>query len=109
MAAGPTSQTAHSCKLVLAGYPLNTPAPVSRGGVSKNWPILRTNSTENAGEGGGRGGQNPDNFVDAFIWLDDPEHKISIQVQRSAKRRGCLLGYSQAEPGRELTQPSPAF
>ena len=29
------------------------------------------------------------------------------EVQRSAKRRGCLLSYSQAEPGRELTQPSP--
>ena len=28
-------------------------------------------------------------------------------VQRSAKRRGCLLSYSQAEPGRELIQPSP--
>ena len=28
-------------------------------------------------------------------------------VQRWAKRRGCLLSYSQAEPGRELTQPSP--
>ena len=27
-------------------------------------------------------------------------------VQRSAKRRGCLLSNSQAEPGRELTQPS---
>ena len=27
-------------------------------------------------------------------------------IQRSAKRRGCLLSYSQAEPGRELTQPS---
>ena len=26
-------------------------------------------------------------------------------VQRSAKRRGCLLSYSQAEPERELTQP----
>ena len=26
-------------------------------------------------------------------------------VQRSAKRRGCLLSYSQAEPGRESTQP----
>ena len=26
-------------------------------------------------------------------------------VQRLAKRRGCLLSYSQAEPGRELTQP----
>ena len=30
-----------------------------------------------------------------------------VTVQRSAKRRGCLLSYSQAEPGRELTQPSP--
>ena len=29
------------------------------------------------------------------------------ELQRSAKRRGCLLSYSQAEPGRELTQPSP--
>ena len=28
-------------------------------------------------------------------------------LQRSAKRRGCLLSYSQAEPGRKLTQPSP--
>ena len=28
-------------------------------------------------------------------------------LQRSAKRRGCLLSYSQAEPGGELTQPSP--
>ena len=28
-------------------------------------------------------------------------------VQRSAKGRGCLLSYSQAEPGRELTHPSP--
>ena len=28
-------------------------------------------------------------------------------VQRSVKKRGCLLSYSQAEPGRELTQPSP--
>ena len=28
-------------------------------------------------------------------------------VQGSAKRRACLLSYSQAEPGRELTQPSP--
>ena len=30
-----------------------------------------------------------------------------MKIQRSAKRRGCLLSYSQAEPGRELTQPSP--
>ena len=29
----------------------------------------------------------------------------AIFVQRSAKRWGCLLSYSQAEPGRELTQP----
>ena len=29
----------------------------------------------------------------------------SFHVQRSAKRRSCLLCYSQAEPGRELTQP----
>ena len=28
-------------------------------------------------------------------------------ILRSAQRRGCLLSYSQAEPGRELTQPSP--
>ena len=32
---------------------------------------------------------------------------LEVTVQRSAKRRGCLLSYSQAEPGRELTQPSP--
>ena len=32
-----------------------------------------------------------------------------LAVQRSAKRRGCLLSYSQAEPGRELTQPSPCL
>ena len=30
----------------------------------------------------------------------------SLHVQGSAKRRGCLLSYNQAEPGRELTQPS---
>ena len=37
-------------------------------------------------------------------------YDVSMQqkcLQRSAKRRGCLLSYSQAEPGRELTQPSP--
>ena len=38
---------------------------------------------------------------------------LATAVQGSAKRRGCLLSYSQAEPGRELTQPSldlaPAF
>ena len=32
---------------------------------------------------------------------------MQLTVQRSAKRRGCLLSYSQAEPGRESTQPSP--
>ena len=26
-------------------------------------------------------------------------------MQKSAKRRGCLQSYSQAEPGRELMQP----
>ena len=34
---------------------------------------------------------------------------IHIHVQRLAKRRGCLLSYSQVEPGRELTQPSPCL
>ena len=32
---------------------------------------------------------------------------LTVQIQRSEKRRGCLLSYSQAEPGRELTQPNP--
>ena len=31
----------------------------------------------------------------------------SFHVQRSAKRRSCLLCYRQAEPGREFKQPSP--
>ena len=35
------------------------------------------------------------------------EELLKRNVHRSAKRRGCLLSYSQAEPGRELTQPSP--
>ena len=30
-------------------------------------------------------------------------------IQRWAKRCGCLLSYSHAESGRELTQPCPAF
>ena len=31
-------------------------------------------------------------------------HELSLMsVQRPAKRRGCLLSYSQAEPGRELS------
>ena len=39
-------------------------------------------------------------------------HSIHIRltfnsVQRLAERRACLLSYSQAEPGRESTQPSP--
>ena len=33
----------------------------------------------------------------------------SYRLQSSAKRRGCLLSYSQAEPGRELTQPNPCL
>ena len=33
--------------------------------------------------------------------------KYTHLIQRSAKRRGCLLSCSQAEPGRELTQPIP--
>ena len=32
---------------------------------------------------------------------------LHVHLQRSAKRSGSLLSYSQAEPGRELTQPSP--
>ena len=36
----------------------------------------------------------------ALFWAGVFKH-----VQRSAKRRGCLLSYSQAEAGRELTQP----
>ena len=31
--------------------------------------------------------------------------QTSTTLQRSAKRGVCLLPYSQAEPGRELTQP----
>ena len=37
----------------------------------------------------------------AVIW------HVCERVKRLAKRWGCLLSYSQAEPGRELTQPSP--
>ena len=32
---------------------------------------------------------------------------LPMTIQGSAKRLGCLLSYSQAEPGRELTQPIP--
>ena len=35
------------------------------------------------------------------------EAALLINIQGSAKRRCCLLSYSQAEPGKELTQPSP--
>ena len=35
--------------------------------------------------------------------------QVGLNVQRSAKSRGCLLSYSQAEPGRQLTQPSPTL
>ena len=31
-------------------------------------------------------------------------HCHPLYIQRSAKRHGCLLSYSEAEPGRELTQ-----
>ena len=37
----------------------------------------------------------------------DEEEICPAVVQRSAKRWGCLLSYSQADPGRELTQPRP--
>ena len=33
--------------------------------------------------------------------------RLTDLIQRSAKRRGCLLTYSQAKPRRKLTQPSP--
>ena len=32
---------------------------------------------------------------------------LAFSITEIGKRRGCLLSYSQAEPGRELTQPSP--
>ena len=38
---------------------------------------------------------------------EESRQPLHRDVQRSAKRRGCLLSYSQAELGRELTQPSP--
>ena len=34
-----------------------------------------------------------------------PSLGLYWKLQRSAKRRGCLISYSQAEPGIELTQP----
>ena len=42
--------------------------------------------------------------VDGPFWVEvaNPEHPF---LQRLAKRCGCLLSYSQAEPGRELMQP----
>ena len=44
--------------------------------------------------------QNVDEFhPNVKFWISCPV------VQRSTKRRGCLQSYSQAEPGRELTQP----
>ena len=36
---------------------------------------------------------------------EQPFLLLAAYMQRSAKRRGCSLGYRQAEPGRELTQP----
>ena len=41
--------------------------------------------------------------------ISPPPSSPPLAIQRSAKRRGCLLSYSQAEPGRELTQPSPCL
>ena len=41
---------------------------------------------------------------------DDPsllELFCKLKYGNKAIRRGCLLSYSQAEPERELTQPSP--
>ena len=35
------------------------------------------------------------------------EENRRVVLQRSKKRCGCLLSYSQAEPGREFTQTSP--
>ena len=47
-------------------------------------------------------------FLFAFPFLPEAQKwgpQISMNVKRSAKRRGSLLSYSQAEPRRELTQP----
>ena len=41
------------------------------------------------------------------LGLSQSVHFVIPSLQRSALRRGCLLSYSQAEPGRKLTQPSP--
>ena len=52
-----------SCKL-----PLSLSAPRGEGGgvTFKNLPIMRTNSTGNADEGGGGGNQNPKNPADVL-------------------------------------------
>ena len=42
---------------------------------------------------------------DARLHLKTAVRGSAQRLQRSAKRRGCLLSYSHAEPGRELTQP----
>ena len=39
-------------------------------------------------------------YIDLHSYSDD----VSTDI---GKRRSCLISYSQAEPGRELTQPSP--
>ena len=41
--------------------------------------------------------------IQACFYCLHPSYPL---LQRSAKRRGCFLSHSQAEPGRELTQPS---
>ena len=40
-------------------------------------------------------------------YLTASTSSAAAALQGSAKRRGCLLSNSQADPGRELTQPSP--
>ena len=44
-------------------------------------------------------------YIKCLMYKKNRNHNQLLQ--RSAKRCGCLLSYSQAEPGRELTQPSP--
>ena len=48
-------------------------------------------------------------IIDFWLVISLEIYFAILKVQRSAKRRGCLLSYSQAQPGRELTQPSPCL
>ena len=51
-------------------------------------------------------------LIDFFLLLEWPRGcylMTARKLQGSAKRQGCLLSYSQAEPGRESTQPSPCL